>query len=203
LTVSLQLRFRLRANFNINLSSFLYLFFVIILFCFASCILSFKSSICLIRAFRCFSVNTVDDEVFEFEVEVEKELVEESTVDNETDDEDSLNRGGVANSAAGLVATNTASDDDDDDIGVVSADAELLLLVTDDVLTVPPDADADTDAELLLSKLMIVSTVATVDGVDETSLLKDFFLYEDDFNIPCWRWGDLIGKLLLLLIGVI
>jgi len=194
----------LRANFNINLSSFLYLFFVIILFCFASCILSFKSSICLIRAFRCFSVNTVDDEVFEFEVEVEKELVEESTVDNETDDEDSLNRGGVANSAAGLVATNTASDDDDDDdIGVVSADAELLLLVTDDVLTVPPDADADTDAELLLSKLMIVSTVATVDGVDETSLLKDFFLYEDDFNIPCWRWGDLIGKLLLLLIGVI
>jgi hypothetical protein len=192
----------LRANFNINLSSFLNLFLVIILFCFASCILSFKSSICLMRAFRCSFVN---NEVFE--------EVEESAEDNEADDEDGLNeqlcreekddggvRGGVTNSAVDLAATNTAGDDDD--IGVISAvltDA-ILVLVTDDVLTVPADADAELLLLLLLlSKLRVVSTVATVVGVDVTLLLSFLplkkylflFLYEDDFNIP--RWGELVG----------
>jgi len=136
----------------------------------------------------------------------------------------------VANSAVDLAAINTAGDDDDDtdddDVGIISAvltDA-IPVLVTDDVLTVVPDADGDTELLLvllllLLSQLKIVSTVAIVVGVDVTLLLlfssflpllkKDLFLflflYEDDFNIPrCW--GDLvIGELLLLLllIGVV
>jgi hypothetical protein len=127
----------------------------------------------------------------------------------------------VANSAVDLAAINTAGDDDDDDdnddvAGIISAvltDA-IPVLVTDDVLTVVPDADGDTELLLLLSQLKIVSTVAIVVGVDVTLLLllfssflpllkKDLFLflflYEDDFNIPrCW--GDLvvIGELLLL-----
>ena len=116
----------------------------------------------------------------------------------------------MANSAVDLAAINTAGDDDDDDdnddvVGIISAvltDA-IPVLVTDDVLTVVPDADADTELLLLLSKLRIVSTVAIVVGVDVTLLLlfssflplkkRDLFLflYEDDFNIPrCW--GDLV-----------
>ena len=128
----------------------------------------------------------------------------------------------MANSAVDLAAINTAGDDDDDDdnddvVGIISAvltDA-IPVLVTDDALTVVPDADAE--LLLLLSQLKIVSTVAIVVGVDVTLLLlfssflpllkKDLFLflYDDDFNIPrCW--GDLvIGELLLLLllIGVV
>ena len=120
----------------------------------------------------------------------------------------------MANSAVDLAAINTAGDDDDDDdnddvAGIISAvltDA-IHVLVTDDVLTVVPDADGDTELLLLLSQLKIVSTVAIVVGVDVTLLLlfssflplkkRDLFLflYEDDFNIPrCW--GDLvIGEL--------
>ena len=116
----------------------------------------------------------------------------------------------MANSAVDLAAINTAGDDDDDtdddDVGIISA-VLTDAIPTDDVLTVVPDADADTELLLLLSKLRIVSTVAIVVGVDVTLLLlfssflplkkRDLFLflYEDDFNIPrCW--GDLvIGEL--------